>query len=104
MTAHEAVERFVNDGDTIYSGFNIISFALTNEIMRQGIKGLKAVAGSVTPNVTMMSIDGNVNRIETGYLSGTLRSKPFQEMMRDGRVKWNDYTNMTITLRMNQKF
>jgi glutaconate CoA-transferase subunit A len=100
MTAHEAVERFVNDGDTIYSGFNIISFALTNEIIRQGIKGLKAVAGSVTPNVTMMSIDGNVNRIETGYLSGTLRSKPFQEMMRDGRVKWNDYTNMTITLRL----
>ena len=65
MTAREAVERFVNDGDTIYSGFNIISFALTNEIIRQGKKGLKAVAGSVTPNVTMMSIDGNVNRIET---------------------------------------
>ena len=100
MTAREAVERFVNDGDTLYSGFNIISFALTNEIIRQGKKGLKAVAGSVTPNVNLMAVAGSVNRIETGYLSGTLRSKPFQEMMRDGRIKWNDYTNMTITLRL----
>ncbi|HCV27291.1 MAG TPA: CoA-transferase [Dehalococcoidia bacterium] len=100
MSAREAVNRFVNDGDTIYSGFNIISFALTDEIIRQGKQHLKAVAGSVTPNVTMMSIAGSVDRIETGYLSGTLRSKPFQEMMRDGRVKWNDYTNMTITLRL----
>lgn len=100
MTAREAVQRFVSDGDTIYSGFNILSLSLTNEIIRQGKKHLKAVAGSVTPNVTMMSIAGSVDRIETGYLSGTLRSKPFQEMMRDGRIKWNDYTNMTITLRL----
>ena len=100
MTAREAVQRFVSDGDTIYSGFNILSLSLTNEIIRQGKKHLKAVAGSVTPNVTMMSIAGSGDRIETGYLSGTLNSKPFQEMMRDGRVKWNDYTNMTITLRL----
>ena len=53
MTAHEAVQRFVSDGDTVYSGFNILSLSLTNEIIRQGKKHLKAVAGSVTPCKTL---------------------------------------------------
>ncbi|MEE8363725.1 MAG: CoA transferase subunit A, partial [Dehalococcoidia bacterium] len=62
MTAREAVERFVRDGDTVYSGFNIISLSLTNEIIRQRKKHLKAVAGSVVPNVTLMAVAGCVDR------------------------------------------
>jgi glutaconate CoA-transferase subunit A len=37
--------------------------------------------------------------METGYLSGALFDGPIAEMMRDGRLRYEDYSNLTMTLR-----
>ncbi|MFW6174948.1 MAG: CoA-transferase, partial [Chloroflexota bacterium] len=100
MTGQEAVARYVRDGDTVYTGFNLVSMELANEMIREGRRNLKAVGASVVDNVTLLTVAGCVDRIESGYLSGALNSPPFREMMADGRVRYEDYTNMTMTLRL----
>jgi len=99
MSEAEAVRRFVSDGDTVYAGFTHVSFALTFEIIRQGINNLKVVGASNTLSGNFLALAGNCNRIETGYMGGALYDGPIGEMMRDGRIRYEDYSNLTITLR-----
>ena len=100
MSEAEAVSRFVSDGDTVYAGFTHLSFALTFEIIRQGFKNLKAVGASNTLTSNFLALSGCCNRIETGYMGGALFNGPIGEMMRDGRIRYEDYSNLTITLRL----
>jgi glutaconate CoA-transferase subunit A len=99
MSEAQAVSRFVSDGDTVYAGFTHVSFALTFEIIRQGLQNLKVVGASNTLSGNFLALAGNCNRIETGYMGGALYNGPVGEMMRDGRIRYEDYSNLTITLR-----
>lgn len=99
LSEEEAVERFVRDGDTIYSGFTMVPYGLVNQIIRQGRRRLKAVGASNVVGACLLAVAGCVDRMESGYVHGALYNGPMGELMREGRVRFEDYTNLTMTLR-----
>ncbi|MBI5947294.1 MAG: CoA transferase subunit A [Chloroflexi bacterium] len=98
MTARDAIARFVDDGDTIYAGYTCIAFGLCYEIIRQRKKRLEVVGGSVGQQATLMILGGCVDRVRSGYLGGALRPGVITEMMSDGRLRYEDYSNQGIAL------
>ncbi len=98
MSAREAVERFVHDGDTVYAGYTSVSFGIAYEIMRQGKRNLELVGGSVGIQGTLMTLAGCVNRVSAGYIGGALRPGTVTGMMDDGRLRFEDYSNQAIAL------
>jgi glutaconate CoA-transferase subunit A len=99
MSEREAVRQFVGDGDTIYCGFTLLPLGLTFEIIRQKKRHLNAVGASNVLGAALLAVAGCVDRMETGYNSGALFAGPTADMMRDGRLKFEDYSNLTMTLR-----
>jgi glutaconate CoA-transferase subunit A len=98
MDENEAVERFVDDGDTVYVGYTAAAYGLCHAIVRAGKRGLEAVGGSVGPQGTMLFLGGNANRVRSGYIAGALRPGLVQDMMEDGSLKYEDYSNQGIAL------
>jgi len=98
MTARDAIARFVDDGDTVYAGYTCIAFGLCYEIIRQRKKRLEVVGGSVGQQATLMILAGCVDRVRSGYLGGALRPGVITEMMSDGRLHYEDYSNQAIAL------
>ena len=98
-TEQDAVARFVEDGDTIYCGFSMSPFGLTHEVIRQGKRRLNAVGASNVVTAGLLAVAGCSDRMETGYVSGALGNGPVNEMMQDGRLRFEDYSNLIITLR-----
>jgi glutaconate CoA-transferase, subunit A len=98
MSAAEAVRRFVADGDTCYLGYTSVAYAVCFELLRQRRRGLEVVGGSVGPQGTLLFLAGCADRVRTGYISGALRPGPVQELMADGRLRFEDYSNQAIAL------
>ncbi|OAI38920.1 hypothetical protein AYO38_01895 [bacterium SCGC AG-212-C10] len=98
MTEREAVERFVSDGDSIYVGYTSVAYGLTHEIIRQGRKNLECIGGSVGPQGTLLFMSGCANRVRSGYVAAALRPGAVTEMMNDGRLQFEDYSNQGIAL------
>ncbi len=98
MTAAEAVDRFVKDGDTVYAGYTSVSMGLTFEIIRQQRRRLEVVGGSVGLPGTLLTMAGCVDRVSTGYIGGALRPGPVTEMMESGELRYEDYSNQAIAL------
>lgn len=100
MTESDAVARFVDDGDTIYCGFSLSPMGLIHEVIRQQKRHLNAVAASNVTTAGLLAIAQCTDRMETGYVSGALGGGPVNEMMQDGRIRFEDYSNLIITLRL----
>ena len=106
MSAREAVERFVHDGDLItFGGFTITRnpMGLCHEIIRQGKRNLHVVVHSQGQAFDLLIGAGCVSIIEVAY-GGTARFSPgggpcFRRAIETGSVLFEDYTNFQITLR-----
>jgi glutaconate CoA-transferase subunit A len=98
MSEEEAVRRFVDDGDVVYAGYTTIAFGLCHEIIRQRKRGLEIVGGSVGGQGSLLFLSGCADRTRTGYIGGALRPGAIQEMMDEGTLRFEDYSNQAIAL------
>ena len=98
ISASQAIERFVHDGDSMYVGYTSVAFGLAFEIIRQEKKNLELFGGSVGIQGTLMMLAGCTDRTSAGYIGGALRPGQVTEMMDDGRLRFEDYSNQAIAL------
>lgn len=105
MTATEAVERFVQDGDQIALGgftVNRNPMFLTREIIRQRKKELYLVVHSHGQAMELLIGAGCVSRVELAY-GGVARFAPtgyrFKKAFLEKRIEVEDYSNYQMTLR-----
>ena len=98
MDENEAVRRFVSDGDSVYVGYTEVAYGLCRAIVRAAPKRLELIGGSVGPQGTMLMMAGCADRVRAGYIAGALRPGAITEMMSDGRLKYEDYSNQAIAL------
>jgi len=98
MSENEAIERFVDNGDSVYVGYTSAAYGLCQAIIRAGKKDLEILGGSVGPQGTMMIMAGCVSRVRTGYLAGALRPGVVQDLMASGKLRFEDYSNQAIAL------
>ncbi len=94
MSAREAVERFVHDGDSVFLGYTSWANALEWEIARQRKQRLAVVA---TVGSILLPLLGCADRIITAYALGGL-SPWFRERLAAGEWKIEDYTNQSIAM------
>lgn len=98
MSEREAVERFVEDGDSVYVGYTSVAYGLCHEIIRQGKKRLECIGGSLGPQASLLIMAGCSDRVRSGYIAGALRPSAITQMMEDGRLKFEDYSNQGVAL------
>ncbi len=106
MSAREAVEKFVHDGDLItFGGFTITRnpMGLCHEIIRQRKKDLHVAVHSQGQAFDLLIGADCVNLIEVAY-GGTARFSPgggpcFRRAIEGGRIRFEDYTNFQMSLR-----
>lgn len=94
MTTHEAIDRFVRDGDSVFLGYSSWACALEWEIARQRKRRLASI-GTVAS--ILLPLLGCADRILTAYALGAL-SPWFRERLAQGEWQIEDYTNQTIAL------
>lgn len=100
MSASDAVARFVADGDCVYAGYVTASFGLLHEVIRQRRRDLEIVGASVGNQGTLLFLAGCANRVQTGYVGGALRPGRIQDWMASGDLRFEDYSNQAIALRL----
>ena len=98
MSLHDAVDRFVSDGDVVYAGYTSVAYALCYEIIRQRKRRLDIVGGSVGGQGTLLFLSGCADRTRTGYIGGALRPGAVTQAMAEGRLRYEDYSNQAIAL------
>ena len=94
MSAHDAIERFVRDGDKVFLGYTTWSCALEWEIARQRKRHLTSVG---TVGSILLPLLGCADAVITAYALGAL-SPWFRERWAAGEIKLEDYTNQTLAL------
>ena len=94
MTAREAVERFVHDGDSVFFGLTSWATALEWEVARQHKRHLMGVGAVGT---VLLPLLGSVDRLITSFASG-VSSPWFRERWLAGEWRIEDYTNQSISL------
>ena len=106
MSAHEAVRRFVHDGDLVtFGGFTITRnpMGLCHELIRQKKRNLHVAVHSQGQAFDLLIGAGCVSLIEVAY-GGTARFSPgggpcFRRAIETGQIKFEDYTNFQMSLR-----
>ena len=98
MSTADAIARFVHDGDTIYTGYTQVPYALIFEIVRQGRRGMEGIGASIGPQMSHLIMAGCVNRVRTGYIGGALRPGLITDKMESGDLKYEDYSNGAIAM------
>ncbi|MBI4497882.1 MAG: CoA transferase subunit A [Chloroflexi bacterium] len=102
MTAAEAVARFVQDGDVAYVGYNCVPYALVHEVVRQRKRGLEVVGASQRFQAAYLFLEGCADRTRTAYIGGVMigatRGQLVADLIRQGRLKYEEYTNQALTL------
>jgi glutaconate CoA-transferase subunit A len=104
ITLHDAITRYVNDGDTIYAaGFtHLIPFAAGHEIIRQRKKDL--VLARATPDLIydQMVAAGCAKKIIFSYSGnpgvGSLRI--IRQEMEAGRLEYEEYSHFAMITRV----
>jgi len=96
---HEAVKRFVNDGD--YLSYDLSSMvrgpmSLEREIVRQRRKDLWLAAKFTLLDSTLLVAGGCVSKIDVGFAG---LGRPLFEAVEKGVVKTIDWSNGTLALR-----
>ncbi len=100
MSAREAVERFVQDGDYIVYECNYIQrgpAALIREIIRQGKKDLWVGAKFTWVDAALLVEAGCATRLDVGFF---LFSPAVERAVKEGRVKIYEYSNVVMTNRL----
>jgi glutaconate CoA-transferase subunit A len=102
MTLREAIKKFVNDGDTIYTGMAGRSFGAVYEIIRQRKRDLTIMCGGGTEEISMLVGAGCVRRLinsyrglETWGLSHAIRRAIEHGVPRP--IEIEEYSNFSIT-------
>lgn len=100
MSAKEAVERFVSDGDYLTYECNYLMRGpneVVHEVIRQEKKDLW-VAGKFTyVDVALLVDAGCVSRADCGFF---LSAPPVERALKDGRLEVYEYSNVIMTLRL----
>lgn len=101
MTEHEAVERFVSDGDYLVYDCNYLQrgpAALLREVIRQRKKRLWIGAKFTYVDLALLVQAGCVERVDVGYFGS--RGPVFSRALAEGAVKFYEYSNAGMTLRL----
>ena len=105
MTARQAVERFVHDGDYIaMGGFGVvrISTPILHEIVRQGRKGLGVSGHTATHDFQILVAGECFDRCDNAYIIGLEArgvSPAARRYMESGKVRFTDWTNAGLAWR-----
>src|SRR5512140_2845749 len=94
LSAREAVERLVHDGDSIFFGYTSWAGGLEREVARQRKRNLTSLA---TVGSVLLPLLGTCPRLVTSYALGA-QAPWFLERYRAGEFQIEDYTNQTIAL------
>ncbi len=99
MDEHEAVRRFVKDGD--YISYDLSSMvrgpaSLEREIVRQRKKDLWLAAKFTLLDSTILVAGGCVSKIDVGFAG---LGQPLFRAIEEGRIKVIDWSNGTLALR-----
>ncbi|HEY9161624.1 MAG TPA: CoA-transferase [Desulfomonilia bacterium] len=105
MTAKEAVNRFVHDGDHLVIGNYTVGTcaALVFEIIRQQKKGFTLYSQSGVFDVEVLVGGGCVDRLVTTYVyraGGKEGGSAVERALRDGSLEMEDYTNFQYNARL----
>ena len=105
MTAREAVQRYVHDGDYIaMGGFGVvrISTPILHEIVRQGRKGLGVSGHTATHDFQILVAGECFDRCDNAYIIGLEArgvSPAARRYMESGKVRFTDWTNAGLAWR-----
>ncbi len=105
MSLHEAVERFVHDGSSIYAaGFtHLIPFAAAHEIIRQRKKNLTAARATPDLITDQLVAAGCVRKIIFSYSGnpgvGSLRA--IRREIEAGRLEYEEYSHFAMITRLS---
>lgn len=99
MSEHEAISRFVHDGD--YLSYDLSSMvrgpmSLEREIVRQGKRDLWIAAKFTLLDTSILVAGGCVSKIDVGFAG---LGRPLFKAIEDGRIKVVDWSNGTLALR-----
>ncbi|MDP6604873.1 MAG: CoA-transferase [Dehalococcoidia bacterium] len=100
MDEHEAVARFVADGDYMVYDCNYYSrgpSSLLREVMRQGKHDIWLCGKFTYVAVSLLVGAGVVSAVDVGFFG---RSKVVEDAVRDGSLTMYEYSNVTLTLRL----
>jgi len=105
MTAKQAVERFVHDGDYVaMGGFGVvrISTPILHEIVRQGRKGLGVSGHTATHDFQILVAGECFDRCDNAYIIGLEArgvSTAARKYMESGKCRFTDWTNAGLAWR-----
>ena len=104
MTAKEAVQKYVSDGDVVGIGGQSIgrcSMALSHEIIRQQKSNLTLVGCNMAMHMDLMVGAGMVKRTEsgTGNLERYGTSFQWRKAIEQKRIEVEDYSHLSMSLR-----
>lgn len=102
MDAHEAVKRFVRDGQDVASGnfLHAIPYALIHEIIRQRKRNLTFWLLSAIDELDLLLAGGCIRRAVTSYSHRAFGlPTELDRALMEGRVEVEDYTNFTLLAR-----
>lgn len=105
MTAQEAVERYVRDGDHLVIGNYTVGTcaALVFEVIRQRRQGLTLYSQSGVFDVEVLVAGGCVDRLVTTYVyraGGKEGGSAVERALKDGTLEMEDYTNFQYNARL----
>ncbi len=106
MTAKEAVEKFVHDGDYLaIGGFgaNRIPNAIVHEIVRQRKKNLGFLGHTSTHDFQVLAAGKCFNRLDAAYIVGLEArglSPNARRYMESGEVQVTEWTNYALDVRL----
>jgi len=101
MTAREAVERFVHDGDSLVIANCLYAtpYALLHEIIRQGRKGLTVFQQGGIDELDQLILGGCVKTLAMAYnfrVAGERIQTVLERALRRGEIEIEDYSNYTL--------
>ncbi len=101
MTAKEAIERYVSDGDALVIGNCLYAtpYALLHEVIRQGKKGLTVFQQGGIDELDQLLLGKCVSRLVLAYnfrIAGERIETTLERALRSGEVEIEDYSNYTL--------
>ena len=105
MSAPEAIEQFVNDGDHLVIGNYTVGtcMELVFEIVRQGKKGFTLYSQSGILDVELLVAAGAVDRLGAPYVlrsGGRNGGSAVERALQEGSLQMEDYTNYNYNARL----
>ncbi len=101
MTAREAIERFVNDGESLVFANCLYSMplALTHELIRQGKKKLMAFQQGGIEEIDQLLLSDSIDRLVVAYnfrAGGPRITSPLDRALKEGQIVIEEMTNHTL--------